>query len=155
MEKETILRELKTRFGNERKELGFKSTFEQIDEIFFVEDFILKEGFVSNHLMRQISGRIIETFHGWAGYLHNFVLPNPGNAVSVTENKLFSESEKKEIWNVFKGCMDFSSKNSIIGLTKSKEEQTKFIDDSVGFWETLLKPKLTEIMNKVNSEWGK
>jgi hypothetical protein len=153
MKNEEILRELREKFGVLRKELKFKASFEDIDRIFYIEDCILRDGFVSNQLSRQLCSRIVETYNSWAGYLHNLIMPNPGNIAAMMESKLFSEKEKKEIGELFKKCMTISSQNSIIGLSKKKEEETKFIDDAVSLWGNSARDKLTEIMRKVNENW--
>ena len=44
-DKETLLKELREKFEIMKKELGFKASFKELDEIFFIEDFILNAGF--------------------------------------------------------------------------------------------------------------
>ena len=52
-------------------------------------------------------------------------------------------------------AMALISLNSLVGLTKNKKEEAKFIDNSVAFWKERYNPKLTEIMKKINENWKK
>jgi hypothetical protein len=155
MERNKLLLELKTRFEELKEELKFKAAFEDINSIFFLEDHILHEGFISNQFSRQVCSRILETYNGWAGYLHNLIMPNPGNIASMMETKLMDEKEKKEIGELFKKCMALSSENAVIGLTKDKKKEAEFIDEAVNFWKSCFKNKLIEILKKVNENWKK
>lgn len=153
--KEELISELKSRFEKEKKSEGFKTTYDELERVFFIEDFVLKEGFVSDRVMRQISSRMVEKINNWAGYIHGFMMPNPGDLVGMTDAKLLTEEEKKELWEVFKDSIALSAKNSIIGLSHDKRMEAEFIDESMNFWDGSIKPKLLAIMKKVNSEWSK
>ena len=67
MTKEELLSELMKKFEEAKKEFGFKSSFEEIDNIFFIKDMILKDKFVSDNFERQLSHKITELYNGWAG----------------------------------------------------------------------------------------
>ena len=138
-----------------QKELKFKTNFEKIDEIFFIKDMVLKEGFVSERLSRRICHRIVETFMDWNGYLHSLVMPNPQNMLNLMESKLFNQEEKKDIMELMKKIMEISSRNSVIALKKDKHGEAKFIDDAVSFWNNTFQNKLDKIMTKINLEWSK
>ena len=45
MNQQELLDGLREKFEKTKKELGFKSSFEDINEIFFINDFILHEKF--------------------------------------------------------------------------------------------------------------
>ncbi len=140
-------------FEKMKQELKFKATLEELDEVFFLKDFMMKEGFVSEKLSRAVCGRIADGFGGWGGYLHGLLLPNPSSIVNSTESQLFSDEEKQSITSVMNKTLEMTSRNSLIGLTKDKAEEAKFIDDSLDVWNNTLKPKLTEVMEKVNKHW--
>jgi len=153
MEDKDLIKELGERFEETKKELGLKSNLEEIDKIFFVKDFILHEKFVSERFSRQLCSRIVETYNKWIGYLHNFVLPNPGNMVSIIENKMLDENEKKKVSEIFKKTLRLTSKNSLIGLTKDKKEEGKFINDAVDFWNSYFEKEMIKIMKKISNCW--
>jgi len=155
MGKTELMKELEKKFAAMQKELGFKSSFEDIDNIFFIKDSILSAGFVSDKLSRQVCSRIVDTYMSWTSYLHNLVLPNPQNMININESKMFDEREKKSIIELVTQITELTSRHTLIGITKDKKEEAKFIDNAVNFWNNTFKPKLTEVMKKVNSGWAK
>lgn len=154
-EKTETLQELEREFKKMKSDLGFKSSMEELDKIFFVKDLVLKDGFVSERFSRRLCHRIVETYMDWNGYLHSIVMPNPQSMLNLMESKLFSQEEKKDIMEMMKKIMELSSRNSVIALTFDKKKEAKFIDDAVSFWENEFREKLEKIMVKVNSEWDK
>ncbi len=155
MDKLKLLNELEEKFKKMKLDLKFKSSLEELDKIFFVKDSILKDGFVSDKLSRQICYRIMETYLGWNDYLHSLIMPNPQNILNLSESKIFSQEEKNEIVELMKKIMEINSKNGLIGLNGDKKMESEFIDNSVSFWEKEFKDKLIKIMKKINVEWGK
>lgn len=71
-----LLNELEEKFKEIKRELGFKSTLNDLDRIFFIRDFILEKGYVSHKFSRQLCFRICETYASWLKHLHNIILPN-------------------------------------------------------------------------------
>ncbi|MFH1326534.1 MAG: hypothetical protein ABIH59_00205 [archaeon] len=153
MEKTKLLKDLEEKFKKSKTEIGFSPDLEDIDRIFFIKDAILKEGFISERFSRQLCYRIVENYMGWNDYLHSIIMPNPQNILNMSESKIFSQEEKKEIVELMKKLMSISSRNSLIGLTKDQKAEKEFIDYSVDFWEKEFKEKITKIMAKVNKEW--
>ena len=155
MENKEILKELEEKFKKMKLELKFKSDLEDIDRIFLIKDGILKDGFVSEKLSRQVCYRIVENYVGWNDYLHSLIMPNPQNMFNMGESKLFSQEEKKEIIEIMKKIMEISSRNNLIGLIKDHKMEGEFIDYAVNFWKEEFEEKITKILKKINSEWGK
>ncbi len=153
MDKKDILKDLEKSFEEIQKELKFKSTFQDIDKIFFISDAVLREGFVSENFSRQLCSRIVETYIGWTNYLHSLIMPNPQNILNISESKVFSNEEKEEMKTLMKKGMFLSSKSSWIGLTKDKTEEAKFIDEAVEIWKTYFGLKITKILEKIKEEW--
>ncbi len=153
MEKAQLLDELKERFAIMKAELGFKSSLEDLNNIFFLDDFVIKTEFVSNRLSRQICSRIVETYMNWNNYLHSLIIANPQNMINVTESKVFNDEERVEIRKLMTKAMALVSTNTLVGLTKDRKAESKFIDDSVSFWVSEFGVKVEEIMRKVNDGW--
>lgn len=153
MEKENLLNQLEEKFKEIRNELKFKSTLEQLDKIFFIKDYILEKGYVSDSLSRRICVRICDVYYSWMEHLHSLLFPTPGNLLAMTESKCFNEEEKKKIFNLIKRTMSLISKYRISELTKDKKAKSKFIDESVKFWNDEFKPQLITIMKKINEKW--
>ena len=95
-----LLKELENEFNNIKKDLKFKASFEEIDKVFYLKDQILKEGFVSPNLSRQITWRIVDTYTSWYNYLHNLIMPNPQSMVQLQESQGFNDEEKEKIMKV-------------------------------------------------------
>jgi hypothetical protein len=148
-----LMNEFEQEFEKIKKELGFKPTLEEMDRIFFLKDFISKEGYVSNKLSRQLCGRMVDLFGAWYNYLHTIVMPNPASMLNMTESQAFSDDEKQEMLVLMAKCMAQVSKNTMNGLTKDKKDEAEFIDSSAGFWKKELNPKLREIIKKVKANW--
>jgi hypothetical protein len=153
-EKEDFTKQIKEKFEEAKKELGFKSNFKDIDEIFFITDHIFSEGFVSNNFSRQMCSRIRDTLNVWINYLHSLIMPNPQYLINITEARLFDEDERKEIQKLIKGALALSSANTLAGLTKDKKTEAEFIDGSVKYWNEKFKPGITKVMKKVNKGWS-
>ena len=154
MDKKEILKELEKEFENMKNDLGFKATLDELDGVFFVRDFVLGDGFVSDSLSRRLAHRISDTYMSWIHYLHGLLSPQPGNLLAGIEGKPFGEDERKEIWKLIVGATELSSRNSLIGLTKDKTAEGAFIDDSLMFWNEIFQPKLIEIVGKINEAWS-
>jgi len=153
MNKKELLEELKEKFEEIRKELGFKAGLEELNNIFFIQDAVLSAGFVSEKLSRQICGRIVETYSAWNNYLHSLIIPNPGHIINMNESKMFNEEERKNIMNLIASAIALTSSNTVIGLTKNKKQEAEFIDDALKFWKENFKPELIKITEKINKGW--
>lgn len=153
IDKESLMKELKQQFDLTKKDLGFKSNFEDLEEIFFLKDAVLSVGFVSDKYSRQLCSRIVDTYMSWISYLHGTVFPQPGNMIAMTENKIFNDTDKKEILDLMKKTLALLTDNNVIKVTRDKKAEAKFIDDSLLFWKKTFEPKLKEILVKSNKGW--
>ena len=147
-----LLKELDEAFAAMKKSLGFASSLDELDQVFFIRDFIMKESFVSHKLSRMVCVRIVETYMSWAGYLQSIVVPNPGSMINVTEHNFFDESEKEKFLPIINRIMALISSNTLNGLTRDRKSEAAFIDSSLALWKEL-SPKLQEIIGKVNNGW--
>jgi hypothetical protein len=77
MNKEETLKELRKQFDLTKKRFGFKSTFEEINDISYIEDMALSRGFASNQFSRQRINRMIDTFYGWVGEIYVWIYSQP------------------------------------------------------------------------------
>jgi len=155
MSRDQILKELEEEFKLMKKDLQFGCSLDDLDDIFYIKDFILQIGYVSKSLSRTICRRIVDTLGSWNSYLHGLIIPNPNSMISISETKLFNEKEKEEIIKLMNKIMAFGNSNVLIGITKDKEKEAKFIDNSIKFWKEILSPKLEKIIIKVNDYWNK
>lgn len=156
IEKKHLIKEMKEEFEKIQKELGFKTTFEELDSAFKLQDSICSTEFVSQTFSRQLCSRILDNYMHWYSYLNGLLMPPQGHLASQTEANLFGERKEKElIWDLIKKIMIFSSEHSLIGFTKDKVLEAKFIDESFAYWKTVFSPELIRILEKVNEGWQK
>lgn len=153
MNNKELIKEFEEKFGIMKKELKFKSSLEDLDKVFFLKDFILKEGYVSNSLSRMVCARIVDTYFGWTNCLHSLVIPNPSSMINITECKMFEDKEKEDITRLMTKIMAFVRKNTLIGLTHNKAEEAKFIDNALKLWNKV-SPELINIIKKVTDSWN-
>ena len=156
MEKEKILKEYEEEFEKLKKVIGFKANLEDLESEFYIKDYILEMGHVRTNLIMQITSRIVDYFRNWANFLNTILIPNPGFMPSQTEAKIFSsEDDRKDIWKMLRLCMDYSSKYSLMFVSKDMKMQKDFIDDSLEDWKNILRPFIKKVMLKINDAWEK
>ena len=152
MEKEKLLKELKQKFEKTKKELGFKATFEEIDDIFFIKDLILEKNYVSEEFSRQLCSRMADTLNNWLMYLHSIIYPS-GTIINSIEQNAFNNEEIEEMKTIIKKIMYLIRKNSLAGVKKDNLLEKEFIDETLDEWNNNLKKKLTKILTKVDKKW--
>ena len=154
MADEELIRDFEAKFIVMQKHLGFKSSLEELDRIFYLRDFISKEGFVSNKLSRMLCSRIIGTFAVWENYFHALIVPNPNSMPNVEESKVATEEDKKEMLRIMTQIRELNTRNTIIGLEEDEKAEGRLFDDSVQLWNSN-KPFFIRIMKKMNTGWVK
>jgi len=150
-----LIKEFQEKFKEAKKQFDLKSDFEEIDECFFITDYILSKGFVSQDILMQMCGVIVDTFYSWNNHMHNLVIPNPQNMMQMSETKMFNEVQKKEILGIIKSSMALVRTYTLLVLNRNKKAEARFIDDSVKLWKKNYAPKILPIMKKIVDEWNK
>jgi hypothetical protein len=155
-DKEKLIKEYEKEFEDLKKELGFEVSMEELEEEFYIKDYILEIDYIRENLSMQIASRIIDYYRNWSNYLNNILIPNPGFIPHQTEAKLFSsDKDRKQVWEMLELCMKYSSQYSLMFLSKDKKMQKEFIDNSFKDWKNILRPFLKESMSKVYEAWRK
>lgn len=153
MDQDKLIQRFETDFEQMKQDLKLESTLDELDSVFFLNDFVLKNGFVSPKLSRMVCSRIAETFSSWSGYLHSIICPAPQNLINVTESQMFDEKEKNQIIGIINNFMAYISTNTLAGLSKDKDMEKRFIDGSLKLWNEIINERLIDILNKVNNGW--
>ncbi len=153
MEHEKLQKEMKEAFEKAKKEMGFKASFEEIEKIFYINDYVLKEGFVSSRFDRAICHRVTETINSWAWFLHGIVVPNPNSMFNITESQYFDEKEKQHFNELMNKTAEMVSRNSLFVLNQDIAAEGKLVDDAIEFWNSEFNPELVKIMSKINKNW--
>jgi|SRR3989344_697658 len=152
---ENIVEELENSFQKLKSELRFKCSLEELDKSFSITDNILSQGYVAEDLFLQISRRISDYYNGWANYLHSFILPNPHNMINVSESKVFSEEDRKEILKFISSLMVYVSWSTRNMFGTSEKDKAKYIEQSFEFWDKTFKDKMIYFMDKLLEGWKK
>ncbi len=155
IDKEDLLKETREKFDKAKKELGFKSTFEDINEVFHIDDYILSVGFASERFSRQMCSRMVDTYMSWLNYLQGLLFPNAGSIVSLSENKLMYEADKKDAGKMLSEIMAVITTNSVLVIKPDKAMESKFIDEAVNYWNKSFKARATILIQKINDGWRK
>ncbi len=152
--KKQLIDELETEFESFSKNFGFKPSLEELDEFFNLKNDVLSKGFVPEQFQRYICSLIGEYFRGWHGYLNGLLVPNTNYFANQTEAKLFNnEKDRKIIWELIGSAMEFSSESAVVNLETNSEDIKKFIEKSYNYCASDFRPKLLEILKRVNSAW--
>lgn len=152
--KKELIRELYEEFIKIKEDLGFQATIEELEKSFKIVDGVVSSEFVSTNFSRQLCSRILDNFMGWHNYLNGLLMPSSGFIASQTEANLFNNKEDKEmIWGMIKKTMEFSTRHSLIGFTKDKKEEAKFIDETLEYWDQIFVPNIKKILEKAKNAW--
>lgn len=150
---EDLMKNFEKEFEKLKKELKFKATLDELDEAFYLRDYISKEGYISSHPIKQISRRIIDFFGSWIQYLHGMLMANPSSLISMAEVQAFDEEDKAKANKLMDKMMIFSTRYNIFILNSDKKEAQLFIDESFAFWKKELSPALEDFMKKEKKLW--
>jgi hypothetical protein len=150
---EEIVKNFEKEFEKLRKELKLKITLDELDEEFHVRDYILKEGFISNKLSKQICRRIVDVLGSWLQYLHGTLMPNPNSLVSMAANQAFNEEDKQEVNMLINKLMTFSTGYNLLVLKDDKKLEQEFIDNAVTFTAKEMTPLLIKFITKEDIFW--
>jgi len=154
-DKQKLLSELKVAFEETKKKLKFEATFEEIDEICYIEDAILSCNAVSNRYDRQLINRVVETSYSWISSLHSLVFPSQ-DLISMNESKPISPEGRKEIMKIMSKIMYFSRKNKRIAFSKEFEQQEgEFIDEIMDFYKKTFVPFMYKNQLELEQFWQK
>ncbi|MDK2907886.1 MAG: hypothetical protein PWQ87_344, partial [Candidatus Woesearchaeota archaeon] len=85
--RDQLIKDLREAFDKWKNETNFKPSFEELDEVFYIQDYILASGFVSPQINRMICGRMRDTFYGWVQQIHSWLIPAPYSLVSRSEHQ--------------------------------------------------------------------
>jgi len=147
-----IIEEFKSKFSEMKKDLGFKVSYEELEEIFFFEDYILGSKYVSTKLSRALSARMRDLFNSWSSGFHALLIPSPYSMIQMGDSESLNDDDKKEVTRIMREFTAHVMKNSGIGIRKDKKKEAQYFDDSVALWNRN-KEKIAEIQDKIAAHW--
>ena len=152
--KKELLKELREKFEETKKRLGFKATFEEINKIAYLKDMVLSQGFVSEQFSRQMINRIIETYSSWLNELYSWLYPQQLDLIHLSESKKISQEERKELLNLVDRIMYLIRKNKRIAFDGlKKEDEGNFVDELVEFDKKFFTPTILKFNKKAEFFW--
>jgi len=153
MSKEDLMKELEKEYEKLKKELDLSFNLAELNEHFFIKDYILEKGFVSDNLSNQIRGRIVDIMINLDNYLHSLIMPNPQNLFNINESKALDSEDKKKIMKMMSRVAYFVAKNGSIRLNNNKEVEIDFFNNSFKFWIDVYEPFFLKLMQKIEDHW--
>ena len=148
-----LLKELKDAYSATQKELKFKTSFEEMESIVFLSDMVARDKVVSEHFSRTLCHRMIDLFRSWNEYFSALLVPNPANMFFVEQSQMLNDEEKREIILAMTRAAELETRNQLIGLSKDKTAEGRFVDESVLFWKKELSPLAQKTTKKLNRGW--
>ena len=155
MDKEKLIKELKESFEKTKKDLKFKASFKEINDMCGLEDFILSQRFVSNNFSKQMIHKMVETLYSWISNLHSWILPQSYDAIFSNECKQISQEEKNEIYSVIGKIMYFIRKSKRIDFQENKTEEGRIVDELIEFNKNIFVPFMIKYNLKFEEFWMK
>jgi hypothetical protein len=156
MEKEELLKELRKQFNLTKEKLKFKATFDEINEVSYIEDMALSQGFVSNQFSRQMINRMIDGPYSWLNDLYGWLYPPPTDLIHLNEGKSLTQEERKEVLEMLELIIHLFRKNKRIAFEGlNPEEEGRFVDELVEFKKTKFLPFMAKYHIKMENLWKK
>ena len=152
VEKNALLQELSERFEIVRAETGCKASFDDLDRVFYLRDFVLQAGYVSPDLSRAVCSRVRDTIFSWTGQLHNWVMPNPSSMVAMSEGGIWSDGDKDAMIALMRSQMALIGRNSMAGLSGDRAAEGRFIDDALELMR-VQRPAVIEYARRTQEYW--
>jgi hypothetical protein len=95
---------------------------------------------------------VLRAVNSWAGYLHEFILPTPHNAVALEEYNYFDDKEKERIIGVLNWIMYCNREANLLQLDEDDAKTAEFIARVLVQWRER-KPVLRETLTKNTAIW--
>lgn len=149
-----LTKDFEKTFEKSKKEIGFKPSLNEIDAVFYIRDFINKEGYISTEPFKQVCRRIIDVYSMWLQYMHGLIMPNPGNVINMTEAQLYSEEEKEKIGKMIDKIMVLTTSYNSLMLEMNNKSAKAFIEDACSYWKNELSLELKKMLKKSNEGWN-
>ena len=145
-----IIDELEKKYSMYAKENSLEISLDELDAIFFIRDYVQREGYISNFFGRMICYRIAERYKQWILFIHKLVMPNPGSLLDQQESILFEN--KDELVVLLHKLLELKTRYTLIGLDPKISSEVQFIRDSVSLWKSI-SPDLLRYVKSINTMW--
>jgi len=150
----SLIIELKNRYIEEQKKLNIKTSFESLDDNFYISDIVAKNNYISTKIIRFINSRIYETYSSWGNFCHRLLMPNPASILDVRESKSITIEDRGALQLILNKIMYFSTLTAMIELKKDPIQEAQLLDEAFEYYINELKPKILPILEKINISWN-
>jgi len=151
-EKAQLLDELDSSFSAWKQNVKFSASLDDLDDIFFIKDFVLSTGFVSPQINRMICSRIRDTFDSWVRTIHSWLVPTPYSIISEVENSQLTDDDREKLRNALHDFMSIITLNVVVGISKDSQKEAAFVDEGLKVWKKHV-GLLTNTMQRIQTAW--
>lgn len=137
-----------------REQFSELPTIEVLDKNTDILEVISRNRHFPRNVIRYTRWHLMQVVNGWAGYLHEFILPNQQSAVSLEEYNYFDDREKEGIIQLLNWIMYRSRESHRLQLDENDEATAAFIVSVWGEWIDK-KPLLKKVIDKNIEVWQK
>ncbi len=107
----------------------------------------------NGNVLRSVREKISDKLAASADLLDHTLQPDV-NLSSLYESRIFTEEDKKEIFNLYRALMSLKRKCDALQIMNSDEDDRKFISGSLAEWKKV-KPMLVDILSRLEASWKK
>ena len=125
-----------------------------LNEHFYFMNSFMHGDYISVKFGVQCCDIITNFFKSWNGYLHEIMVPNPQNMISINEHNMFDEDARNKINALLGKVTAHIARNTVMVVESTKEDQVQYILDSIKFWEQEYKPQLKEMVTTIRDMWA-
>ncbi len=122
--------------------------FKEMDLEFELSD--LEE---TSYLLRCIIRLITDKLYFYSHLIEELINPEVSNLYAIHEMRCFDETEKNNIYELYKRLMEISRHSIIIALGSNEKEEAEFINNFFYQWIEL-KKELLKYVKKMRNSWS-
>jgi len=130
------------------EELKKKHKLPKFEEI---EEFQISDLEDTKFLLSEIRAKISEKVKAYTDFLSEILNPDT-NLTNMYESRIFSDKEKKEVFDVFKRLMFWKRAALQVSIGNDKAANAEFIGNFLAEWKEL-KPRLAKTVEQVKNSW--
>ncbi|MEM4336595.1 MAG: hypothetical protein QXG86_01165 [Candidatus Woesearchaeota archaeon] len=127
---------------------------EELEREFEIIDLFVEKKELPNFPLRVIRRRIVDVCSLWAGYLHNFIIPNPHSMVSLKDSEVFNDKEKEKIYKLLTKFSKITKESTILEIQNDEKAEALFIRENLEYFKEI-KKELEFFIQKDIDFWRK
>jgi len=105
-------------------------------------------------LIRTLRRRLVDVLFSWTNYLHNLVMPNQNNLISVNEYQQFTDDDRNTMTKIMTQLMILARQSASLEIFLDEKKDANYINTAWKEWAQI-KKELQKIVDKNLSSWQK